>query len=111
MTSKSRIEGAAEPPEDLKEEVEAFREALEELQDDLNDAGRGASTWGRISRATNLPTADQLWQVDRSWEELPGVIERVNEILATRLPALFDRVLAEELQPELGEAVAVPVRR
>ena len=108
---EQRIDGAAEPPEDLKEEVEAFREALEEVRDDLNDAGRGASTWGQISRATNLPTADQLWQIDRSWEELPAVIERVNEMLATRLPALFDRVLAEELQPELGEAVAVPVRR
>ena len=108
---EDRIEGAAEPPEDLKEEVEAFREALEEVRDDLNDAGRGANTWGQISRATNLPTANQLWQIDRSWEELPAVIERVNEMLATRLPALFDRVLAEDLQPELGEAVAVPVRR
>ena len=108
---EDRIEGAAEPPEDLKEEVEAFREALEEVQDDLNDAGRGAGTWGQISRATNLPTANQLWQIDRSWEELPAVIERVNEMLATRLPALFDRVLAEDLQPELGDAVAVPVRR
>ena len=108
---EDRIEGAAEPPEDLKEEVEAFREALEEVGDDLNDAGRGANTWGQISRATNLPTADQLWQIDRSWEALPAAIERVNEMLATRLPALFDKVLAEDLQPELGEAVAVPVRR
>ena len=107
---EDRIEEAAEPPEGLQEEVDALREALEEVQGDLNDAGRGASVWGSIQRATNSPTADQLWQIERSWEELPAVIERVNALLAERLPPLYGRVLAEDLQPELGEVVAVPRR-
>jgi len=107
---EDRIDEAAEPPDGLREEVEALREELEEVEDDLNDAGRGAWVWGAMQRATRLPTADQLWQIDRSWERLPGVIERLNTLLAERLPPLFERVLTADLQPELDEAVTVPKR-
>ena len=107
---EDRIDEAAEPPADLREEVDTLRNELEEVEEDLNDAGRGASVWRAIQRATNAPTADQLWTIDRSWEQLPGVIERVNVLLAERLPLLFARVLPEDLRPDLGEAVAVPSR-
>ena len=105
-----RIQEAAAPPEGLQEQVDTLREELDRVGRDLTDFGRGASTWGTIQRATNLPTADQLWQIERSWEHLPAVIERVNALLADRLPPLFERVLAEELRPELDEAVVMPTR-
>ncbi len=108
---EDRIEEAAEPPEGLGAEVEALREELEEVGDGLNDAGRGASAWRAIERATDLPTADQLWRIDRAWERLPAVVERMNALLAERLRPLLGRVLAEDLQPDTGEAVAVPGRR
>ena len=92
----------------LGAEVEALRE---EVGDGLNDAERGASAWGAIERATDLPTADQLWRIDRAWERLPPVVERPNALLAERLRPLLGRVLAEALQPDPGEAVAVPGRR
>ena len=82
----TRIREAAAPPEGLREQVDTLREELDRAGRDLTDFGRGASTWGTIQRATNLPTADQLWQIDRSWEHLPAVIERLNTLLADRLP-------------------------
>ena len=106
----TRIREAAAPPEGLREQVDTLREELDQAGRDLTDFGWGASTWGTIQRATSLPTADQLWQIDRSWEHLPAVIERVNALLADRLPPLFERVLAEELRPELDEAVVMPTR-
>jgi hypothetical protein len=38
------------------------------------------------------------------------VIERVNEIVTRRLPALFDALDAQQMRPEAGEAVPVPRR-
>ena len=66
--------------------------------------------WRQIEGATNPPTADQLWQIDRSWEELPAVIERLNELIAVSLPALNEKLYAEGLRPKPGEAVAMPGR-
>ncbi len=100
-----------EAPEELAEEIEAFREALEELEEDFGDVSNGAFAWGAIQRSTTLPTADQLWQIDRSWEMVPPMIPRVNEMLAVRLPALHERVYVEGLRPEPEEPVAAPVRR
>jgi hypothetical protein len=64
-----------------------------------------------MQRSTTPPTADQLWQIDRSWEEVPPLIPRVNEMVTLRLPALYERVYAEDLAPEPEEPVAAPVRR
>ena len=107
---EERVDDAEEAPEGLTEEVEAFREALDEVDEELGDVSGGASVWGTIQSSSSLPTADQLWQTDRTWEELPALIERVNGMLAERLPALHARVYAEAVRPELGEAVVMPVR-
>ncbi|MDE2982341.1 MAG: hypothetical protein OXU74_14210 [Gemmatimonadota bacterium] len=117
-----RVAAAAEAPGELTEAIEAFREDLEALQDDIGGGGgfggfgggsgaaAGASVWATIERASSSPTADQLWQIDRSWEELPPIIERLNELVTERLPALNAKVYAEGLRPKAGEAVAMPRR-
>ena len=107
---EERVAGAEEAPEGLQEEIEAFREALDEADDELGDASGGASVWGAIQSAGSLPTADQLWQTERAWNDLPAVIERVNELLTVRMPALHARVYAPGVRPEMGEAVMMPVR-
>ena len=111
-----RIEGQVETvtdsvPEELAEEIEAFREALEELEEEVGDVAGGSFAWGAMQRSTTPPTADQLWQIDRSWEEVPPMIPQVNEMITLRLPALYERVYAEGLRPEPEEPVAAPVRR
>ena len=71
---------------------------------------RGAGVWRQIEAATHAPTADQLWQIDRSWEELPAIIERLNELVTVSLPALNAKLYAEGLRPKPGEAVVMPGR-
>ncbi|MCY3611043.1 MAG: hypothetical protein OXH51_05855, partial [Gemmatimonadetes bacterium] len=116
-----RVAAAAEAPEELSEAIKAFRENLEALQDEIGGGGfggfgggggvaAGAFVWATIERASGDPNADQLWQIDRSWEELPPIIERLNELVTERLPALNAKVYAEGLRPEVGEAVAMPRR-
>ena len=107
---EERVAGAEEAPEGLEEEIEAFREALDEVDEELGDASGGASVWGTIQSASSLPAADQLWQTERAWNDLPAVIERVNGLLTVRMPALHARVYAPGVRPEVGEAVMMPVR-
>ena len=107
-----QVESVADSvPEELTDEIEAFREALEELEEEFGDVSGGSFTWGSMQRSTTPPTADQLWQIDRSWEEVPPLIPRVNEMVTLRLPALYERVYAEDLAPEPEEPVVAPVRR
>ena len=117
--AEDRVGAAEDPPEALTEEIESFRKDLEALQEEVGGGGgfggfsgpaAGAFAWGTIERATTDPTADQLWQIDRSWEELPALIERLNELLTERLPALNAMVYAEGLRPKVGKAVMMPGR-
>ena len=119
---EERIGAAENPPEGLAEEVEAFEEALNDVQGEIGGGGgfggfgggggasAGANVWRLIESATQAPTADQLWQIDRSWGELPAVIEQLNELVSERLPALNAQVYAEGLRPAVLEAVAMPER-
>ena len=114
-----RVAAAAEAPEALTDEIDAFREDLEALQEEVGGGGgfggfsgpaAGAFVWQTIERATSPPTADQLWQIDRSWEELPALVEQLNELVTERMPALNAKVYAEGLRPEVAEAVEMPRR-
>ena len=116
---EERVAAAEDAPEALAEEVEALGEALDEVQDEMGGGGfggggsgaaAGANVWRTIESSSSPPTADQLWQIDRSWEELPAVIERLNGLLAERLPALNAMVYAEGLRPKALEAVVMPAR-
>ena len=104
------IEGAAEAPEDLTDEVEAIREALEEVEDDVAEARRNAGVAGAIQGSSTLPTADQMWQVDRAWEVMSEVVGPLNELITSRVPALNAQLYAEGVRPKPGEVVEVPGR-
>ena len=108
--AEQRLGDAEEAPEDLTEEIEAVREALQELMGDLNDAGGGSNVYGQIERSSSPATADQQWRIEQSWEMLPAAIERVNEMVTGRVPELLARIYPEGLRPEVGEVVAVPGR-
>ncbi len=104
------IQGAAEAPEGLEEELTAIREALEEVEDDVAEARRNAGVARAIQGSSTLPTEDHLWQVDRAWEVMAELVEPLNELITSRVPALNAQLYAEGVRPKPGEAVAVPGR-
>ena len=104
------IDAAAEAPEGLEDELEAIREALEEVEDDVAEARRNAGVARAIQGSSTLPTEDHLWQVDRAWEVMAEVVEPLNALITSGVPALNAQLYAEGVRPKPGEAVVVPGR-
>lgn len=108
--ARARLEEAADAPGDLTEDVAAFLDDVEAVEEELDDASGGANLWFRLQGSTSPPTEDQLWLLERSWEEVPPIIRRINEMLTERMPALQARMNREGIQPEPQEAVPMPRR-
>ena len=102
------IGAAAEPPEGVSEEVDSIRAALEEVEEDLQEARRNAGVARAIQQSSTLPTEDQLWQVERAWEVMAELVGPLNELITSRVPALNARLYAEGVRPKPGEVVRVP---
>ena len=102
------LEEREDVPEALTEELEAIKEELQEIRDELGDAGRNARVGNSIQSSSTRPTSDQMWQVEQAWEEIPALIERLNALTETRIPA-FNAMLNEAgIRPDPGKAVEVP---
>jgi hypothetical protein len=97
-------------PESLATEVDSLRGDLRRLSEELADANRDARLSGAIESATARPTDDQLWQIDRAWERTPKLIDRVNRVIAERLPALQRRLDEYGIRPDPGNTVTIPRR-
>jgi photosystem II stability/assembly factor-like uncharacterized protein len=102
---------AASPPEGLADDVDAFLADVDSLDRELRDAARGANLTGQLQGMTGPPTADQLWWLERSWTEVPPLIQRVNSMVTGRMPELNRRLDAEGVRPDPGKAVPLPRRR
>ena len=63
-----------------------------------------------LEGSTARPTADQLWQMEQAWDEVPGLIEQLNDMITHRLPALYDHLNEHGIRPDPGEAIEVPRR-
>jgi photosystem II stability/assembly factor-like uncharacterized protein len=95
--------GLSEDAQAISEEIEEVREALERA----NHLGRGTSG---IANWSGRPSADQLWAIETTWEEIPDVIDRVNGLLTTRLPTFEDRLTEAGVHVSLGGPITVPRR-
>ncbi|WP_419941342.1 VPS10 domain-containing protein [Candidatus Palauibacter sp.] len=104
------IEGADEAPEGLEEELDAIEEELEEIRDKLGEARRNAGVANAIQGSSTVPTDDHLWQVDEVWNVMPEVLDRLNVLIETRLPALNAQLYADAVRPPAGEPIAMPER-
>jgi len=104
------LDDADAPPAGVAEEAEALSELVDALGDELGEADGGAGVFGRIQSFSGPPTADDLWEIERSWELVPPIIERVNELATARLSALLARVYVEGVRPEGLEPAPMPRR-
>ena len=101
-------EGASEA---LTAELEAINEELSSIQSELGTVRGNAGGAGAIQGSSTLPTSDQLWRIDQAWEALPGVVERLNRLIETRVPAFNAMLDAEGVRPNPGDAITVPTRQ
>ena len=78
--------------EDLAAAVDSLADEIDELREDINQANRDARLQGAIEGSDAGPTTDQLWQIDRAWEIIPSLIEKLNDIMTSRIPAINRRL-------------------
>jgi hypothetical protein len=107
---RSLLREANDVPEAIQEQVDSLRSELRELQQELQRAGAGAGAAFAIEASTTRPTADQLWQIDQSWEKLPGLINKLNEVINNKMPALYDALNEHGIRPDPGKPITVPTR-
>jgi photosystem II stability/assembly factor-like uncharacterized protein len=111
-SAKKLLKDAENAPDALKAEADSLSQALDDVDDDVNGASRTAlRLFFTIERATMRPSADQLWQVDEVWEDATEAIEELNALITGRIPAFHQRLNAEGIRPDTGQAVALPSRR
>jgi len=98
-----------EPPEALGEDVASIKEELGNVSDELYALSL-RRTRSSIAGSTTRPTEDQLQAIDRAWDDTPAIIERLNTVISTRMPALNRRLDDEGIRADPGEAVEIPTR-
>ena len=96
--------------ENLAERVDSLQSQLEKLGQDINRAGAGSRTGNSIGAWTGRPTADELWQLEQSWERLPGLMDQLNQIITVQMPALYDQLNELGIRPSVGDTITVPRR-
>jgi len=96
--------------EALTAEIAAVRASIDELEDAMDEVGDGAGVWRSIEGVTGPPSADAMFWIERSWAELPPVLERVNAFMAGELTTLLERVYTSAAMPDLGDPVPAPNR-
>ncbi len=96
-------------PEALRSALTENTDDTGELQERLQQAGQGAGAANAIQSFVGPPTEDQLWQIDQSWRDLPGVVESINEIII-RVPGVLALVYQPGFGPGPISPVEVPVR-
>ncbi|WP_405283057.1 glycosyl hydrolase [Gaopeijia maritima] len=97
-------------PEDVAGEIDAIEAELDALGDGFQQANRNAGVRNAIQVSSTVPTADQLWQIEQLWSEVPGLVARVNALVETRVPALNDRLDELGARPDPGDTVPMPTR-
>ncbi len=96
--------------EEVEKEGEEISEAIEQLGEDLGRANRLGRQTGGIENWSGPPTADQVWAIDTTWDEVPPVIERINALLTGRLPAFEARLSELGVGPAVGAPIRIPIR-
>ncbi len=97
-------------PEALTALVDTLSDDLEELNSDLNEAARDTRLQRAIEGSEGPPTGDQLWQIDRAWERVPPLLERVNEVITTRVPEMNRELNSAGIRALPGELIPIPRR-
>ncbi len=95
----------------IESEAEQVSEELEGLREDFGSANRMGRQTDGIENWSGRPSEDQIWSIHQTWEAIPAVIERINDMLTNRMPGLEAMLADVGVRPSLGEPIRVPPRR
>jgi hypothetical protein len=107
-TAQDLIKASGSASEELTTMADEASASVEQVRESLQGERRVLFSAFGLERSTTRPTDDQIWSIDRARERLPAMIEQLNEIITTAIPALWDQMNAEGLRPDPGEPVARP---
>ncbi len=93
----------------LVAEAKALGEELDSLRAEVQRAGLGRVAGG-LERNAGPPTADELRAIERAWDDVPALIERLNAYLTDRVPALQQRMNQAGVRADPGDSVPIPRR-
>ncbi len=108
--ARDLVQESDEAPEGLPTRVDSLRARVQEISTEFGRLGGTARLGRSLESIFAAPTADQLWQIERAWEEVPGLVERLNEVIARDLPALYGELNDLGIRPDPGEPLEVPRR-
>ena len=89
--------------------AEALRAELDSLSEELSEVMPGRMLRG-IEATSDRPTDDTWWFLDRGWERLPDLVERLNRFIVEEVPAFNRRMDETGVRPDPGAPVRVPSR-
>ncbi len=104
------LEGSVEVADSVSDAAEQLSDDLEDLRRELSQVRRDARLSGSIEGTTSRPTADEEWQIERTWQRAPALIDRLNAIMEVRLPAIYEMLNRLGVRPAVGDPVVVPRR-
>jgi len=95
-------------PESIGEAATAISTELGEIGRELGQANRGARASFMLEGSTSRPSPDIVRQIDMAWDKVPGLIERLNTVITTQMPALNAQLNEHGIRPLPGDPVEVP---
>ncbi len=63
-----------------------------------------------IEGSTTPRLPDNVWRIDQAWDQIPALIERLNMVISTSMPALYDQLNEHGVRPVVGNPVEIPIR-
>lgn len=107
-TEARRAIRGAEVSEELETMVGELERRVRAVAGDLRDHRRTLFAAFSIERSSAPPTEDQIWSVDQARNQLPGLIEQINEMITETVPGLYRQMNEENVRPDPGEPLEVP---
>jgi hypothetical protein len=97
-TARAVLAEAGGEDSELMAEADSLAARLERAAEALDEADASGMS-GSIARIRARPTADQMWRLQRSEEEVPEAIAEINAVLEA-VSAFEARIYREEARPE-----------
>jgi len=95
-------------PESIGEAATAISTELGEISSELGQASRGARASFMLEGSTTRPSPDVMLQIDLAWDKVPGLVERLNAVITTQMPALNAQLNEHGIRPLPGDLLEVP---